>query len=91
MFSFPIFEAIEKWCKEQGSWVYWVWLIFVGCIGAVSVNIWMEDGLDIAKPLLIITCILWFPGAFWITYYENKRKENLEKEANNESSTDKSK
>ena len=71
---FPILEKIVEWVKEQGSWVYWVWVIVVGIIGALFLTIWLTLSFSDAWILLVILIVWWVGGGLAVAHYEARKE-----------------
>ena len=74
---FPFFEKIAEWVKSQGNWVYWSWVLSVGIIGAIVVEVWVESGFNEVRILLGILILWWVVGAL-IIGRSSAKKQNKE-------------
>ena len=72
MIDFPIFEAIEKFLRKQGSNVWWVWVLSVAF--PIAMGIHFED-----KRLVGVGLVIWLVGWYPVYLYEKKHKRKDDK------------
>ncbi len=76
MIIFPFIEKIAEWVEKQGGYIYWIWVICVGIVGAVAIRVWADHGFDAARWLLIVVLVVYLGGIYPVMLAEEKRKRN---------------